>query len=504
MTDDQGMTRAREWTRDALDRKPLATYLTNSLQNQAAFQSTNHHRGVTVALDADWGAGKTFFVKEWIEDLRAANYPVVYFDAWENDIGDEASVALMAAVLGGLESWRGELPATDNIRERATALKKSSIAKLRKAVIPITGIVIKGVVKKVVGIGIDEISATYTGVTDTGESSSPNGQQVENTLDKLFEEALVEHETRKDALVAFKTELTALLSLIAQHTSATLPLFVFVDELDRCRPSYAIRLLEEIKHVFGVENVVYVVSTNIEQLQNSVRALYGTEFDGRRYLHRLFDREYTLPSADNRQFAKVAIRSDSIISARTIFTGLPHTGDARTSLHDSWSLISDAFSLDFRTQRQIFELADEAATGIVAEQIHALWLFFLCTLRYKDSNVLELIVRQNLSRAQFAGALERLIVRDVPISYKRPTEDRSRRGYEDASTPLSNVLATYFDASLAASRELFHKEVNLYDYPNCLYMEVIAEFGGSLHSNAPPPSIKGYAGLVRTAGYLTS
>jgi hypothetical protein len=98
-----------DWSRDALGRKPLADYLTASLRTQVAFQSQSNKRGLTVALDADWGAGKTFFVKEWMQDLKASGHPVIYFDAWENDIGDEASVALMAAVLSGLEPWRDEL-----------------------------------------------------------------------------------------------------------------------------------------------------------------------------------------------------------------------------------------------------------------------------------------------------------------------------------------------------------------------------------------------------------
>jgi hypothetical protein len=295
--------------------------------------------------------------------------------------------------------------------------------------------------------------------------------------------------------------LTSLLSLIADNTSAQTPLFVFVDELDRCRPSYAIKLLEEIKHVFGVENVVYVVSTNIEQLQNSVRALYGAEFDGRRYLHRLFDREYSLPSANNRQFANVAIRQDSAITSRQIATGLPSRSNTNVTLHDSWSLVSDAFALDFRTQRQVFELADEVATGIAENlPIHALWLFFLCALRYLDMHALERIARGDISKQSFGELISRLLRRDMPISFRRPAQGR----YEDAEAPLSQALSIYFDASKLSARELFQKEVNSYDYPNSIYQIVGAEYGGALYGDSPPPSIRSYAGLVRTAGFLTA
>jgi KAP family P-loop domain len=70
------------------------------------------------------------------------------------------------------------------------------------------------------------------------------------------------------------------------------PFFVLVDELDRCRPTYAVELLERIKHLFDVDGIVFVVATDAQQLQCSVRALYGTDFDANRYLRRFFDQSF--------------------------------------------------------------------------------------------------------------------------------------------------------------------------------------------------------------------
>jgi len=75
-----------------------------------------------------------------------------------------------------------------------------------------------------------------------------------------------------------------------------LPVFVLIDELDRCRPPYAIAMLERIKHLFEIPDVVFVVATDSEQLVHSIRAVYGQDFSGSRYLTRFFDLSYTFPA----------------------------------------------------------------------------------------------------------------------------------------------------------------------------------------------------------------
>ena len=72
-------------------------------------------------------------------------------------------------------------------------------------------------------------------------------------------------------------------------------LIVFIDELDRCKPSYAVRLLERIKHYFSHENITFVFSVNINELQHTIKKYYGNDFNGSRYLDRFFDLRVTLP-----------------------------------------------------------------------------------------------------------------------------------------------------------------------------------------------------------------
>ena len=66
---------------------------------------------------------------------------------------------------------------------------------------------------------------------------------------------------------------------------------VMIDELDRCRPSYAVEFLETAKHLFVVNQVVFVLAINRKQLAHAVRALYGNEFEAEAYLRRSLDPE---------------------------------------------------------------------------------------------------------------------------------------------------------------------------------------------------------------------
>ena len=85
-----------------------------------------------------------------------------------------------------------------------------------------------------------------------------------------------------------------------------------IDELDRCRPSYAVELLEVVKHLFGVDRIVFVLAINRSELAHSVRALYGSGFDAENYLRRFFDVDFRLPEPERKAFI------DSMIDAINI------------------------------------------------------------------------------------------------------------------------------------------------------------------------------------------
>lgn len=82
-------------------------------------------------------------------------------------------------------------------------------------------------------------------------------------------------------------------------------LVIFIDELDRCKPSFAIEMLERIKHYFDDERIIFVVSLNKEQLIHTISNYYGSEFDATRYLNRFFDISVNLPEISRYQKQKI-------------------------------------------------------------------------------------------------------------------------------------------------------------------------------------------------------
>ena len=75
-------------------------------------------------------------------------------------------------------------------------------------------------------------------------------------------------------------------------------LVIFIDELDRCRPNYALEMLERIKHYFDDDRIIFVISLNKEQLTHTITNYYGSGFDATRYLNKFFDLEMYLPVVD--------------------------------------------------------------------------------------------------------------------------------------------------------------------------------------------------------------
>lgn len=81
------------------------------------------------------------------------------------------------------------------------------------------------------------------------------------------------------------------------------PVVFFVDELDRCNPNYAVSVLERIKHLFDIPNLVFVLAINKKQLCNAIQGYFGSmNMDSNEYLRRFIDIEYTLPAPQLEKF----------------------------------------------------------------------------------------------------------------------------------------------------------------------------------------------------------
>lgn len=260
VTDQEQMT----WENDRLNRKPYADRLTTLIKNTEG--------PYVIGLTSPWGSGKTFFLQAWHNQLVAEDKPCIYFNAWEMDASGDPLANLIAVCKQQADTFQST---TGRLKEKA----KKAFEHL------------PGVIRGAGGL------ATYLGVP-VGGAAEASAKIIETIQDRLKE---------KDT---FKRQLTELASEIAAEKD--FPLFIIIDELDRCRPPYTIDLLESIKHLFNVPHVVFLLAVDSTQLLQHVEHTFGLKTcveddkivrDPRQeYLRKFFDIYFNLPITDNAAF----------------------------------------------------------------------------------------------------------------------------------------------------------------------------------------------------------
>lgn len=229
----------------------------------------------SIAIDADWGSGKTFFVKQTMMFLNAQNpnytfsnseyrneivnkwkmeknksdisfdsHVCVYYDAWENDGDDDPMLSIVYSILNNTEAYFEDTDDMKNILSIAANFLSFFTNR--------------------------DYGKLITQKSDNLQSIREN-KKIESNINDFFERLLEEKGNR---------------------------LVIFIDELDRCKPSYAVKLLERIKHYFTNDRITFVFSVNTKELQHTIRRFYGNNFDANRYLERFFDLRLSLPKVD--------------------------------------------------------------------------------------------------------------------------------------------------------------------------------------------------------------
>jgi hypothetical protein len=488
---------ADKWDKDVLDRKPAGDFLYRlTLQRFDAYHSGVGGGALCLALDADWGAGKTFFVDRWSNDIGASKHPVIHFDAWANDLSDDPLLGFMSQLQTSLEPWLKSLPAIPKVKKEAITRFKKVLKAAPRAVIPVLGVVAKGALFKLAGMNAEEIvEAASTGEIelDADEIKSMSNEGLE----KFFELAVKSHSDKQSAIKGMKQAIEDLLSYLGEQADVKLPMFVFVDELDRCRPDYAIRLLEGIKHLFDAQGICFVFSTNLLQLAASAQAVYGPNFDAYRYLKRFFAFEYRLAEPDHRAYANLLV-GESVLAKRKLkfCSSLPEPApDAVAALASDFSLVSKAFRLDLRSQKQVLRLAEAACSGLEdGSNLYCSYMFVLAAAFQKGAGTFDSM------RNGFPATLDKLIVDPIDIPFKRWDENGRPQA---KSISFRELVVIYHSLASKTAEELskLASNMNTQEYPESLKWFVIGEFNhGLVRRVGALPSLARYYNLVRAGG----
>lgn len=241
------------------------------LQTLVPFVQSLSHTFV-IALNSPWGTGKTTFVRQFEKEL-GDDYPSIYYNAWQADYSDDPFIDFCSEILS-LEDSPQEAPSEE--KEDLLKYAKKTAATIWNNKGKITTSLITKIATK-------EIAEAFDG--------DEYSEEISNAVSSMVSQQFDEYNERKECSEDFGEALDYFVETITEGKG---PLIIFVDELDRCRPTYAVELLERVKHLFDARNIVFILSVDLQQLKHAVGTLYGPEGESEGYL-KGFDLVIDLP-----------------------------------------------------------------------------------------------------------------------------------------------------------------------------------------------------------------
>ncbi|AMP06340.1 KAP family P-loop domain protein [Collimonas pratensis] len=454
--------------------------------------------GFVLAVNAEWGYGKSFMLERWKDQALFEMHPTVFFNAWQNDFTEDPLLAFIAEFDTGLKEYFKHISVGDKV-------KTAAIKKIKNVYKPVLTVLASAAAKHFVGMSATHIQALISAADSDGQMGNIEGaasefKDFQQKLKKAIDKALAGHNTIKKLIVEFKEKLSKLIEALEKVSGVQLPLLIFVDELDRCRPDYAIELLEGIKHLFGVPGVFFIIATNIQQLGESVKAVYGTGFDGQRYLKRFFDLQYSLREPSNIQFANLLFNRMALPEIQNIVHGLSysHAPNGQVPIGQTpveiLSLVlemhADSFALGLRDQLQIATILEAAFLSLEGKPVHIFFLIFLTVIYQKNPAVFEKIAKtRNLSDETGFKTLDR-------VAGFGAIALMSDDGSAVNIISLNQIAKIYFDDLNLSYSARNSKQLNVRIFPQNLVYDIKgAQSGGTF---TPDYSI--YFHLVQHAG----
>lgn len=225
------------------------------------------------AINGSWGCGKSFVLDMFEEQLSVIQseetftdrYFIIRYNSWKFDYYEEPLVAIVSTIIDTIEEKTKLFPDSQEKREMLGMLKATGVALLSIA---------NDAVKEKTGL---DIQKAY-GIVKSGEKEGAAEYERAHEYDVYF---------GFNKMIAKLADL--LRDLAKQYT-----VVILVDELDRCLPEYAVKVLERLHHLTdNQKNVITVLSVDKTQLMSSVKQIFGFA-NPEKYLEKFFNFEVKL------------------------------------------------------------------------------------------------------------------------------------------------------------------------------------------------------------------
>lgn len=354
-----------------------------------------------ITIDAPWGAGKTAFLKMIDAHLQSKDIRVVEFNAWLEGYTQRPTIDLVSAIAHRL----------------GTSLAEDTIATLKTLAIALAR------------AGVRFASHGYFDPDDMNAGNSPIFSAWSEAEEKV-------------------TEFSKHLGKLA--ASADGPIVVTIDELDRCRPAYALELLDAARHLFAIDGVVLILAINRAELCHSIKTIYGDGFDVDRYLRRFADLSIQLPSPKPPDLSR-------FLDGLLIATGLSEQFKAESWSGHMLQLLTTTTNCNLRDLEQAVHLTVVALASLGltpepqrrGESVLEQAVVALIVLRFIDRSVYYRFTRGRLDPFDTVATINAAI---LPSAY----EDAEGSNYERAHQRLEALLL--MGTTLGTMHEILESE----------------------------------------------
>lgn len=366
---------------------------------------TYSYTSCVLSVNGEWGTGKTTFVKMWLKYLERFNYRTIYFNAWETDYIEDPLIAIL-----------GELNEVFKADENFTKICSS----VGRIILSVGKVTTKIALKKTTGMSTEEF-----------------GDVIDETAD-IFKDSIKEYSQQKTTLLEFKKALTEYVADV--KGGEKLPVIFVIDELDRCNPHYAVKVLERVKHLFDIPNISFVLPICKSQLENSIQGFYGSDkVDSANYLRRFIDLEFELPAPSGEDFCKYLFQYYEFGDYFSLNASDYKTQDNIDIFTDSVQRLFARTNIDLRTMDKIF-----AHSRIVAQQSSGDYrsgmdvIFLLCYLKIMNFDIYKKIRSHDYSLQTLLEAIESIF--PLPLLNEKCCDNFDAHGF---TYTVANLLCAY-------------------------------------------------------------
>lgn len=232
-------------------------------------------------------------------------FPVVSFNAWETDFAGSPFVALSSELLSILQSYEGvDERKLGEVENQFRRLNRVLLTKGVPGVISLAGALASIEINEPLIAFAANAIGTFASIGLEGKNANENQQEHDDPITYLG---------IKKEIIFFRNVLKDTASLLSEGFEGR-PLIIIIDELDRCRPLYAVELLEIAKHFFSVDQIVFILAIDRTQLAHAIKSIYGGEFDATEYLRRFIDLDFRLPDPDRKMLVNELLKRTDIES----------------------------------------------------------------------------------------------------------------------------------------------------------------------------------------------